>query len=85
MAHGSFSRRLVLNLFKMFSNKIVWTMDSETVSRWAGSIFHIVTLSVTAFYAKHELTREQILVYSQSTTGTNQTADQQKFVIFILR
>jgi hypothetical protein len=49
MVHGTFSRCLVLNLFKMFSNKIVWTMDSETVSRRSGSIFHIVILSVTKF------------------------------------
>jgi hypothetical protein len=35
--------------------------------------------------AKHEFTRAQMLVYSQSSTGTNQTADQQKFVTFISR
>jgi hypothetical protein len=56
-------------------------MDSETVSRWSGSIFHIVILSVTKFLSvlSTNSPRAQMLVYSQSSTGTNQTADQQKF------
>jgi hypothetical protein len=45
---------------------------------------HIIGNSIL-IGAKHEFTRAQILVYSQSITITNQTADQQKFDTFILR
>jgi hypothetical protein len=45
---------------------------------------HIIGNSIL-IGAKHEITRAQILVYSQSITGTKQTDDQQKFVTFISR
>jgi hypothetical protein len=73
MVHGTFSRCLVLNLFKMFSNKIVWTMDSETVSRWSESIFHIVTLSVTAFLSvlsTNSPVRKYLFIASRSRLRT---------------